>query len=113
MPTKQCWDFEVVKGEIYLEPSADDFCVFMKAFGYVAHIHDASSDDTASAFQLTIVLKLPFYYGKNASEYRHIWAFARANAFSAKANFTKGDFSYNPKMLRKMPFIPPLLLLRF
>ena len=91
-PIKYGWEFAIVKGAVVLEPCADDYSFLMKAFGYVAHIHECSSDDTASAFQLSVVLKLPFKYGEKAAEHRFSWAFARTNAFSAKAKITKGGF---------------------
>ena len=86
VPIPHGWEFGLLRSSLLIEPSAHDFCRLMKAYGYVSHIHEASPDGAPSAFQLIVVLKVPFRYGDKASEYRHSWAFARINAFADKAD---------------------------
>ena len=83
------WDFDLSCANLLLEPSASDCVRYVKAFGFVAHIHDATSDDTPSPFTDAVVLKLPFRFVSKDSELKPSWAFARVNAFASKANFPK------------------------
>ena len=90
VPLPHGWDFDVVNTILSIEPSAADFVRMVKAFGFVAHIDDSSSDDTPEAFTATVVVKLPFRFGEKETEVLPSWAFCRANAFSDKAeNFPK------------------------
>ena len=76
------WDFDIINGKgLLIEPSEADYVRFVKAFGYVAHLDDSSSDDTPDAFTATVVVKLPFFFGEKEIETKHSWAFARVNAF--------------------------------
>ena len=86
IPTKWGWDFDIAKGTVLLEPSASDFSLYKKAFGSISNIHEASSDDTPSPFQATVVLKLPFRYIDVPSE-APSWCFSRVLAFATKASF--------------------------
>ena len=89
VPIPAGWDFDLVNKSLLIEPDYEAYSRFKKAFGYVANIRDTSSDDTDSPLQLTIVLKLPFKYGKKACEKYHSWAFGRIQAFGAKAAFPR------------------------
>ena len=93
-PLPKEWDFDLRQSNLLLEPSAFDFLRYVKAFGFIAHLHDSSSDDTPSAFTASVVLKLPFRFG---DESEHSWSFVRLNAFSAKASrFPKKSNSFAP-----------------
>ena len=81
------WSFGLSRSNLLIEPAAADYALFKKAYGFVANIHESSSGDTPSTFQATAVLKLPFRYGAKQAEFKTSWAFARTNAFSAKAGF--------------------------
>ena len=85
VPLPHGWDFDIVNQSLLIEPSAADFVRLVKAFGYVAHIDEASSDDTPDAFTAAVVLKLPFRFGEKDSEALPSWAFCRVSAFSSKA----------------------------
>ena len=102
IPLPYGWDFDKVKDALILEPSAQDFVRYVKAFGFVAHLNDSSSDDTASAFTATVVLKLPFRFGEKESEALPSWAFARVSAFAAKALLPKKSIFFV-----SLSFTPP------
>ena len=79
------WEFSKLKDAVLLEPSHHDFVRYVKAFGFIAHLNDSSSDDTPSAFTATVVLKLPFRFGEKEIEASPSWVFARVSAFAFKA----------------------------
>ena len=89
MPIPAGWDFDIANKSLLLEPSYEDYAKFKKSYGYIANIHDASSDDSASPLQLTVILKLPFKYGSKACERYRSWAYARIFAFGSKALFSR------------------------
>ena len=74
---------------LIIEPSDGDYPQLKNLYGYIANLKERNSDDEASPFSATVVAKLPFRYGANDSEYQFSWAFARINAFAAKAVFEK------------------------
>ena len=69
---------------------------FIRAYGFSANFKEFDSTDTASPFHAPVVLKLPLKYGFKESEYRRRWAFARTNAFAAKAGRVKIGFAPPP-----------------
>ena len=91
VPLPYGWDFDVHDQSLLLEPSAKDYPRLVKAFGFIAHIDQASSDDTPDAFTASIVVKLPFRFGEKDSEASHSWAFCRVSAFAAKAISFPGE----------------------
>ena len=96
IPLPSGWDFDVHNQSLLLESSAKDFVRFVKAFGFAAHIDQASPDDTPGAFAASVVLKLPFRFGEKESEALPSWVFCRVSAFSSKANLlSKGNFGFN------------------
>lgn len=106
VPLPKQWDFDIRRSNLLLEPSASDYLRYVKAFGFIAHLHECSSDDTPSAFTASVVLKLPFRFGSSQYEEKASWAFVRINAFSAKASpFSQIDFYLALKSLLGLPFL--------
>lgn len=88
-PLPYGWDFDLARSSFLLGPSAEDYVRYVKAFGFLAHIHDNSADDTPSPISAVAVSKLPYRFGTKDSELLPSWSFARITAFAAKADFPK------------------------
>ena len=84
-PIPHGWDFDIENSPLLIDPSAADYVRFAKAYGFAAHVNDSTSGDAPSAFAAIVVLKPPFRLGGKGPERKTRWAFARANAFAAKA----------------------------
>ena len=104
IPLPYGWDFTKLKDSVILEPAHDDFVRYVKAFGFVAHLNDSSSDDTPSAFTATVVLKLPFRFGEKESGALPSWSYDRVSAFAAKAFLPKITLLF---LLLSLRFLAP------
>ena len=113
VPVPIGWTFEKDGDEVVIQPSEYDFARFKKLFGFVANFRGCTSDDTASPFAATVVVKLPFKYGTRDSENQYSWVYARTNAFASKAVFffqTGGQFRQKAnKISKNLPYFGPLL----
>ena len=91
VPIPDGWNFDLARSSLLVGPIFGHYARFKKAYGFVANLHECPSGDTASPFQATVVLKLPSKYGDKASEFKSSWAFARIDAFAAKAKFLRNE----------------------
>ena len=78
------WDFEVVSGNVLIEPGPDEFTEYKDAYGYIASIDEASCSDTDAPLSCQVVTKLPFKYGFKREEYQRSFGYARVIAFTSK-----------------------------
>ena len=84
------------KGALISEPAPGEYVDYKLAFGYVASITDASSNDTGSPLSISVILKLPFKYGRSIDENRRSWAWARINAYASKCEPSEFPFPLFP-----------------
>ena len=108
VPVPIGWTFEKDGDEVVIQPSEYDFARFKKLFGFVANFRGCTSDDTASPFAATVVVKLPFKYGTRDSENQFSWVYARTNAFASKAVFFKLGGSVDKKQIKLAKIFPIL-----
>ena len=77
--------------QLVIQPSEFDRPHLKKLYGYIVNLRAGSSDDAASPFTATVVVKLPFRYGPKDSENQPSCVFSMINAFAAKAVLAKTD----------------------
>ena len=84
VPTPCGWNFDVVQGQLSIDPGADEFPDYKAAYGFVASINEASCNDTDAPLSCQIIVRLPFKYGFKAEEYRRSFGYTRVIAFTSK-----------------------------